>query len=659
MSKSVIVFLPETGMYPYLRTLSLCASSLKKDGYDVYVVDCNGCLPRCIMEAAGHSTAVGSIELRHSLCEQCKKKKCTVMEKYSFKSLSLSKYIFQEDKQIIDSLFTIPKTEWSKIEYDNFKVGQIAIHDLMIETKVLSTENLTETQQILYKKYIMTMCYIISAVNEIISKMHPEIFITFNPYCQNQAVLHCCKKNNIIYKSITGITHLGSNYAGLQISNSTFTLENRNNVQNFDCLIPISSKNVLRNYQDSLYRMFQTGSHIFSSQKKDTPEVILKKLKIAPHKKIVVAFTGSYDERLGIDIYLNAWGTPLKLEEIFKNQIEWLLYLCKMAKEDDSVQYLFRIHPREGRNGGSVHLKMLRETFKSVPENVQVIWPETPVSSYDLLEIMDLCLISTSTMGIECNRVGIPTMSYTRNLSYPNEAYIPIPRTKEEYKRTIYELLNKKVTINDFVLASRFYNWKTFIPCVDMEGEIQKDFDDSNYWPQCPRDWQRELADIIEGKEDIFEHNIKLLKESRYSEDEELTANYEGIKCLILAFMLTDKLFKPNFINKVICTVILLLLRIRRKFFKIPFSNACFHRKDFFHTVLRYRVTIVNKPVFTKRLISLFKRKTVYIYLKDNLVSSYYRGHKIIRFSPLLYKLGLLYKENKKRLLNNDNFLKN
>ena len=637
MKKSAIIFLPEAGIYPYARTLALCASALKKDGYNIFIVDCNECLPRCVMEAAAHCSEDNSMGARHCLCEQCKKSVCDVKREYGYKSVSLLKYISEVEKKAIDCLFGIPKSEWSRIKYDGCKVGQIAIHDLMIESKILSIEDLTETQQLLYKKYIMTMCYIISGVNEIIKSIDPEIFITFNPYCQNQAVLHCCKKNNVIYKSITGSIHLGCNYANLQISNNTFIFENRNNVQCFDKSISISYRNVLRNYQDSIYRMFQTGSHIFSSQKKDTPEITLKKLSLDPHKKIVVAFTGSYDERLGIDIYLNAWGTPLKLEEIFKNQIEWLLYLCEIAKEDDSLQYLFRIHPREGRDGGSVHLQMLRETFKVVPRNVRVIWPETPISSYDLLEIMDLCLISTSTMGIECNRVGIPAMSYTRNLSYPNKTYIPIPKTKEEYKKTLYELLYKEVTINDFVLASRFYNWKTFIPCVDMEDEIQKDFDDSNYWPECPEDRQRELADILENKEDVFEHNIKLLKEAKCSENEELAANYEGIKCLILAFMLgNSKLFTVRARNE----IVYFLLRVRRKLLKTQIKVR--KPKDIYDFCKKIKLEYHNSSSFFTKFKSCFSNKSI-IQCDGNNVILIFKGRKFTRWSPLLFRLYNIY----------------
>lgn len=645
MSKSAIIFLPETGMYPYARTLFIFADSLKQAGYNIFLVSCDNFLPRCIMQSACRFCTTMDNASRVELCKKCKKNSIIASNTYGFTEIKICDYIDTKDSDEIQNIFPGNVLKWPEIEFDGCKVGQIAIHDLMIEQKVLDTKNLNDSQQLLYKQYIMTMCYIIDAVSKIIDDKQPEIFLTFNPYCQNQAVLYACKKYGIIYKSITNITHLGSNYSCFQISDSTFTYENMNNAQNFDNSIAISEKNVLRNYEDSLYRMFQSGSHIFSSSKKDAPEITLKKLSLDPQKKIIVAFTGSYDERLGIDIYLNAWGTPLNLHEIFKTQIEWLLFLCELARNDDTLQFVFRIHPREGRDGGSVHLRLLREALKVIPQNVKIVWPETPVSSYDLLEIMDLCLISTSTMGIECNRVGIPAMSYTRNLSYPNEGYIPIPKTKEEYRIKMYELLNKQVRLDDFVLASRFYNWKTFIPCVDMEGQIKKDFEDSNYWPKCPDDKIELINNILEHqKTNIFTYNIARLKKDNNSSEIELCSNLKGVKVLILAFMLASTIYKTSFFSKVVNKIRKLLLLLQRKLLKKHFSENV--QKSIYEIVKCLKFMPVEKLSSLYRIKSSILRKSVFFYFMDNKVILFYKGKQVERYSPLLYRLCKLYSES-------------
>ena len=44
---SVVLFIPETGIYPYLRSLSVLGDALAKKGKKVFITRCSGQLPRC------------------------------------------------------------------------------------------------------------------------------------------------------------------------------------------------------------------------------------------------------------------------------------------------------------------------------------------------------------------------------------------------------------------------------------------------------------------------------------------------------------------------------------------------------------------------------------------------------------------------------------
>ena len=116
----------------------------------------------------------------------------------------------------------------------------------------------------------------------------------------------------------------------------------------------------------------------------------------------------------------------------------------------------------------------MRKHLDNKLDNFKIIWPENKISSYDLMEIIDIALTSWSYMGIEINRLGVPVMSYVSNFTYPNAGLIDIAKTQEEYKNNLFKLLNKTLKYEDLRAACNYFFYISFGSCFDMRKALSQ-----------------------------------------------------------------------------------------------------------------------------------------------------------------------------------------
>lgn len=536
--KTAIIFLPETGIFQYLRSLCLVGDALKKSGYDVKIVDCAGAVVRCPMMPCIGIKQWNSDEEKASTCNQCQQNVQKASEFYGFGTIPLATYVRSSL-----NLDKIKLADLADVEYRGLKIGLIAQHDLMLECKVLSADNLSSKEERVYREHIENMILVLDATDRIIKSYKPNVILTFNPYAQCQAVLHACHINNVKFCGITNSHHLGANWSLFQFTDHTFTSEYLQHCNNYDSSknIPISKSNVADCFDDAIFRMYGSGSHIFSSSKHQNPEKLFDELGLDKNKKIVGVFTGSLDERVGIKLSLRAWNRSLNAREVFKDQVEWLTFLRNFASNRNDVQIIVRIHPREARNDDSEHLKILKNTFFGKDtENFRIIWPDSTISSYDLFEIIDCCLISSSTVGIECQRLGIPTLSHTTGVSYPDSGVIETATSLPEYEKKLNTIVDHKCKPQELISSCRFYNWRIFINSLDLSKSVSRESFDQSVFAEIEENKKKLVVEIVEGITNLTEHNISELRKAHYSANEEKKAVQQGIRRII------DKLYFPN-----------------------------------------------------------------------------------------------------------------
>lgn len=506
MDKAVI-YLPEAGIFEFLRCLSFLCDSLKKKGWEIYLVNCNGTLLRCPMLASDSSPYVESSDLKLKKCNRCKKNIDNYALKYGYKILNAQNFLNDNSALVINKLLSSSNT--NEIVYKNLNVSKIALHDFFIETKKIGVVNLTKEENILYKKYICSTVLSLDITENIIKKLSPKIVLTFNPYSQCIGVHQACLNKNVDFRNITNIHHLGSNWSLFHITEFSLLqdyIDHMQNWINYKNLINLPESKILHCCDDILFRFFNSGSHIFSA-KKQGPDNIYSLLGLNPEKKIITLFTSSYDERIGLLIEAELFKLDVynKYNEVFDNQVNWLEFIKDYSNTHPDYQFVIKIHPREGLNGGSDNLKILKSKFDSnfENENIKILWPETNISTYDLLEIADACIINGSTVGLEACRLGIPVINITSFWGYSNEGVIETAYDKEDFIKKLNKILENKVSIDYILNAWKYYYWKQFVLSLYYPSVRN-----SKKFPRIPKKLIDYTYDVILNPKVLFKLNI-------------------------------------------------------------------------------------------------------------------------------------------------------
>ena len=149
-----------------------------------------------------------------------------------------------------------------------------------------------------------------------------------------------------------------------------------------------------------LSRVTGAGAHeqYFAKPLEHEGETVRRSLGLRRDARIVSAFSNL------------AWDTALLGRDVaFESQFDWLERTCAAVRGRDDVELVIRVHPAESRWGTSQPVEAeLASRVGMLPENVHLVRPNEPLSSYGLLAISDLVLCYTTTVGLEAAVRGVP-----------------------------------------------------------------------------------------------------------------------------------------------------------------------------------------------------------------------------------------------------------
>jgi hypothetical protein len=137
----------------------------------------------------------------------------------------------------------------------------------------------------------------------------------------------------------------------------------------------------------------------------------------------------------------NVFGDSATLgRQIFSHSMtEWLERTVNYFARRHDVQLVIRIHPSEARfpEGTSME-EAVYHTLPSLPEHIHLIPADAPINTYDLVEISDLGLVYTTTVGMEMAMSGVPVV-VTGFTHYRGKGFTLDPASWSEY----FEMLDK------------------------------------------------------------------------------------------------------------------------------------------------------------------------------------------------------------------------
>jgi hypothetical protein len=170
----------------------------------------------------------------------------------------------------------------------------------------------------------------------------------------------------------------------------------------------------------------------FTRQWQDTPTqggaVVRKKLNL--------------DDRPVILLATNVLGDSLTLgRQVFsKTMAEWVEETVRYFAKREDVQLVIRVHPGEVLTHGTSMVTVIKAALREIPAHIHLIEPDEKINTYDILEITDLGLVYSTTVGLEMAMRGIPVI-IAGQTHYRNRGFTNDPDTWETY----FSLLDEKL----------------------------------------------------------------------------------------------------------------------------------------------------------------------------------------------------------------------
>ena len=146
------------------------------------------------------------------------------------------------------------------------------------------------------------------------------------------------------------------------------------------------------------------------------------------------------DSRPVVLLATNVIGDSLTLgRQVFSDSMtEWLERMIRYFAGRSDVQFVVRIHPGEMITKGQSVADMVRRVLPELPEHIHLIPADGQVNTYDIVEIADLGLVYTTTVGMEMAMSGVPAIVIGRT-HYRGKGFTLDPDSWEAY----FELLER------------------------------------------------------------------------------------------------------------------------------------------------------------------------------------------------------------------------
>ncbi len=140
------------------------------------------------------------------------------------------------------------------------------------------------------------------------------------------------------------------------------------------------------------------------------------------------------DERLVVLLATNVIGDSLTLgRQVFSDSMtEWLERTVQYFATQPDVQLVVRIHPGELITKGPSVADVVHKALPTIPANIHLVPADAKVNTYDIVEIANLGLVYTTTVGMEMAMSGVPVI-VVGNTHYRGKGFTLDPISWDDY----------------------------------------------------------------------------------------------------------------------------------------------------------------------------------------------------------------------------------
>jgi hypothetical protein len=148
------------------------------------------------------------------------------------------------------------------------------------------------------------------------------------------------------------------------------------------------------------------------------------------------------DQRPIVLLATNVIGDSLTLgRQVFSDSMtEWLERTVQFFATHPEIQLVVRIHPGEMITKGPSVADVVNKALPTIPENIHLVPADAKVNTYDIVEIADLGLVYTTTVGMEMTMSGIPVI-VVGNTHYRSKGFTLDPESWQGYFEVLTNVL--------------------------------------------------------------------------------------------------------------------------------------------------------------------------------------------------------------------------
>jgi hypothetical protein len=148
------------------------------------------------------------------------------------------------------------------------------------------------------------------------------------------------------------------------------------------------------------------------------------------------------DRRPVVLLATNVIGDSLTLgRQVFSDSMTgWLEQTVKFFEGQPGTQLVVRIHPGELITKGPSVIDVVRKVLPELPEHIHLVPADAQINTYDIVEIAQLGLVYTTTVGLEMAMSGLPVI-VVGSTHYREKGFTLDPDTWDVYFEQLQQVI--------------------------------------------------------------------------------------------------------------------------------------------------------------------------------------------------------------------------
>lgn len=543
---------PEAGLEPFYASHVILARVLQDAGHPVLVLSCNGLQPTCSLKLAMHIDPTAPGESENAACVRCRSSLLRVGASYGLPDIAIEELLDKDKRAEIERvLATYAAAPWEAV-YDGIPIGSGCLGETLRAQRKIAIEEMEEEDVALVRALLFSALAVYLAVKEIGTRFKIGRIAYFGDYAYFLAPQVYAQRGGIPLTNVCHAYHRDTDRRYLNLWPAHAAAHQLEQVRRWPAYQhkPLDSKTIVDIADGALYRLYGHGGvSTYSPNWSADPGDLRATLGLAPGGKLLVAYSNSTDEVICHQHTLRTLGQEFgNAPNPFRSQIEWLRALLDWVGPRRDLRLVIRLHPRMAVSkrhlNVSTEYEHMKALFADLPANVAVVWPESPVSSYNLAELADVALTAWSSIGLELARFGVPVIAAFQQIGpFPKSRFIDFAETSHEYFELIERALERSPAIDSIVGAFRWTNFLHWTPLIDIADVVpEPDYAQVPTF-RTPHNAPT-IIDVMAGGADIIALNMARLPQGATALASERRAVVAALERFLFFFM-TGRLEAP------------------------------------------------------------------------------------------------------------------